>query len=225
MLRSCLYDYSDAYVVVKETITVEGDDDDKKEIKKQVISEFYIFGELHLSWSKKFITSEMSMILRIPPITDADPPAQELAVIQTTEATFQINNVKLYVLVVTFSVNDNIKFLENVLQGFKRTVSWNKYRSEITTQRKSNNLDYLIDPTFRNIDRLFVLSFKNGNDDPTRSSLDKYYIPLVEKKDFNALVENKLSFHQPVKNKQEAFEKLIETSRNNDCATGNLLDY
>ena len=79
MLRSCLYDYSDAYVVVKETITVEGDDDDKKEIKKQVISEFYIFGELHLSWSKKFITSEMSMILRIPPITDADPPAQELA--------------------------------------------------------------------------------------------------------------------------------------------------
>ena len=83
----------------------------------------------------------------------------------------------------------------------------------------------MIDPTFRNIDRLFVLSFKNGNDDPTRSSLDKYYIPLVEKKDFNALVENKLSFHQPVKNKQEAFEKLIETSKNDDCTTGNLLDY
>ena len=34
MLRSCLYDYSDAYVVVKETITVEGDDDDKKRDKK-----------------------------------------------------------------------------------------------------------------------------------------------------------------------------------------------
>ena len=81
-----------------------------------------------------------------------------------------------------------------------------------------------MDPTFRNIDRLFVLSFKNGNDDPTRNSFDKYYMPLVEKKDFNTLVENKLFFHQPVKNKQEAFEKLTETSRNDDYTTGNLLD-
>ena len=44
------------------------------------------------------------------------------------------------------------------------------------TQRKINNLDYLIDPTFRNIDKLFVLSFKNGNDDPTRNSFDEYYM-------------------------------------------------
>ena len=79
----------------------------------------------------------MSIILTIPTNTDADPPAQELAAIQTTRATFQINNAKLYVLVVTLSINDNIKFLENVLQGFKRTVSSNKYRSEITTQTKA----------------------------------------------------------------------------------------
>ena len=56
-----------------------------------------------------------------------------------------------------------------------------------------------MDSAFRNIDRLFVLSFKNGNDDPTRNSFDKYYMSLVEKKDFNALVENKLFFRQPVK--------------------------
>ena len=50
------------------------------------------------------------------------------------------------------------------------------YRSEITTQTKNNNLDYLIDPTFANINRLFVLSFKNGDNDPTRNSFDKYYM-------------------------------------------------
>ena len=44
---------------------------------------------------------------------------------------------------------DNIKFLENIKQGFKRTIYWNKYRSEITTQTKNNNLDYLTDPTFK----------------------------------------------------------------------------
>ena len=93
---------------------------------------------------------------------------------QKTGATFQINNAKLYLLVVTLSIDNNIKFLENIKQGFKRTISWNKYRSEITTQPKNNNLDYLIDPTFRNINRLFVLSFKNGNDDPKRDSFDKY---------------------------------------------------
>ena len=54
-----------------------------------------------------------------------------------------ITSTKLYAPVVTLSVNDNIKFLENIKQGFKRTISWNKYRSEITTQTKNNNLDYL----------------------------------------------------------------------------------
>ena len=61
-------------------------------------------------------------------------------------------------------------------QGFKRTISCNKHRSEIATQAKNNNLDYLIVPTFRNINRLFVLSFKNGNNDPARDSFDKYYM-------------------------------------------------
>ena len=135
---------------------------------------------------------------------------------QTTGATFQINNAKLYVPVVTLPINDNIKFLENTKQGFKVTISWNKYRSEITTQTKNNNLDYLIDPTFRNINRLFVLSFKNGNDDPSRDVFDKYYMPLVEIKDFNALIDNKPFFDQPVKNKQETYEKLIEMSKNDD---------
>ena len=83
----------------------------------------------------------------------------------------------------------------------------------------------MIDPTFRTINGLLVLSFKNGNDDPTRNSFDKYYMPLVEIKDFNALIDNKPFFDQPVKNKQEAYEKLIEMSRNDNYTAGNLLDY
>ena len=174
--------------------------------------------ELDLSWSKECIKSEISIIPRMPPV-------QDVTAIQTTSATFQISNGKLYVPVVTLSINDNIKFLENIKQEFKRTISWNKYRSEITTQTKKNNSDYLIDPTFRNINRLFVLSFKNDNDDPTRNYFDDYYMVLVEIQDFNALIDNKPFFDQPVKNKKEAYEKLIERSRNDDYTTGNLLDY
>ena len=81
---------------------------------------------------------------------------------------------------------DNIIFLENRKQGCKRTISWNKYRSQITTLAKNNNLDYLINPTFRNINRLFVLSFKNSDNGLTKNFVDEHYIQLIEIKDFNA---------------------------------------
>ena len=119
----------------------------------------------------------------------------------------------------------NITFLENIKQRFKRTIFRNKYRSEITTQPKDNNLDYLINPIFRSINTLFVLSFKNGNNDPSRNSFDNYYMRLVKIEDFNALINNKTFFDQIVKNKQENHKKFIEMSRNDDYTTGNLLDY
>ena len=72
-----------------------------------------------------------------------------------TAVNFKITSTKRYIPVFTLSIND-IKFLENIKQVFKRTISRIKYRSEITTQTKNNNLDYLIDATFRNINRLFV---------------------------------------------------------------------
>ena len=131
--------------------------------------------ELYLSWSRYCVIFEISRTFRAVP--NADPVEYEV-VTQTTKVTFQINNAKFYVPVVTFSINDNIKFLENIKQGFKRTISWNQCRSGITTQPKNNNLNYLIDPTFSNINRFFVLSFKNANDDLTRNSFDKYYMPL-----------------------------------------------
>ena len=72
----------------------------------------------------------------------------------------------------------------------------------------------MIDPTFRNLNRLFVLLFKNGNNDLTRVSFDQQYMSLIEMKDFNALIDIKSFFDQPVKNKEKAHEKLIEIIRN-----------
>ena len=71
-----------------------------------------------------------------------------------------------------------------------------------------------------------VLSFKNGNDDLLRDSFNKYYRPLAKIKDFDELIDNKQFFQQPVKNKQEGYEKLVEMLRkNNGYATRNILDY
>ena len=72
-------------------------------------------------------------------------------------ATFQITDTKLYVPVVTLSKENDTKLLEQLKTGFKRTVKWNKHRSEITVQPQNISLNYLINPTFINVNRLFVL--------------------------------------------------------------------
>ena len=73
-----------------------------------------------------------------------------------------IASTKLYVPVVVLSINDNIKFLEDIKEGFTRKNSWNEYRSEIIAQPKNNYFNYLIDPTFRNINRLLYFHLKMG---------------------------------------------------------------
>ena len=92
----------------------------------------------------------------------------------------------------------------------------------MSNQAKNNNSNYFIDPTFTKMNRLFVLSFANDDD---RTSFSKYYVPGVEIKKFNVLIDGKPFFDIPIKNKEEAYEQIIEMSKNNDYATGNLLDY
>ena len=127
----------------------------------------------------------------------------------------------MYVPVVTLSTGDDNNFLDQLKSGFKRTIKRNKYRSEMTNQTQTNNFNYLIDPTFNKINSLFVLSFENEED---RISFSKYYTPEVEIKDFNVLIHGKIFFDVSVK-KKEAYENIIEISKNNDYTTGNLLDY
>ena len=91
---------------------------------------------------KSCIISEVSRTFTVVPNTD---PVEYQVKTATTGAIFQINNAKMYVPIVMLSINDNAKFLENMKQGFKRTISRNKYRSEITTQTENNNLIDLID--------------------------------------------------------------------------------
>ena len=99
----------------------------------------------------------------------------------------------------------------------------------MTVQPQNNNLNYLIDPTFTNVNRLFVLSFQRiaGENNTTkdhRDSFSRYYVPNVKIKDFSVLTDGKSFFDLPVKD-EEAYEKIIEITKNNDYTTGNLLDF
>ena len=78
------------------------------------------------------------------------------------ESTFTLTNTKLYVLVVTLSTHGNVELLKQFESGFKRTINWNKHKSTMTQQAQKRYLDFLTDPHFQGVNRLFVLSFKGG---------------------------------------------------------------
>ena len=107
------------------------------------------------------------------------------------------------------SKENDIKLLEQIKTGFKRTIKWNKYRSQMTIQPKNSNLNYLIYPTFTNVNRLFVLSFPRNNNTGGRYSFSDYYVPKIKVNDFNVLIDGKSFFVLSVKNDEETYEKII----------------
>ena len=139
-----------------------------------------------------------------------------------TDATLTINDCKLYIPVVTLSKDDEIKLLTNLKSGFMREIEWNKYRSQMSTEAANNNLNILIDPTFTNVNRLFVLAYQTADD---RHSYFQFYLPKVMGKDFNVVIDKLAFLDLPIKTEEEAYEKIIDISRNNEYTTGNLLDY
>ena len=167
---------------------------------------------LELKWNKNCIITSQQIGVNLDGGNTTTP----------TGATFAINDCKLYVPVVTLSKDDEIKLLTNLKAGFKREIIWNKYRSQMTTEAVNNSLNILIDLTFTNVNRLFVLAYQNADD---RQSFSQFYLPRVMIKDFNVTIDKLAFFDLPIKTEEEVYEKIIDISRNNEYTTGNLLDY
>ena len=149
------------------------------------------------------------------------PPAA--AINSPTDTKFEITDCKLYVPVATLSAENDNKLLEQLKSGFRITIKWNKYMSQMSNQNKNNNFNYLIDTTFSNVNRLFVLSFENEDG---RTSYYKYYVPSVEMKDYNVLIDGNAFFELHIKNIEETYEKIIQITDHSSYYTrGNLLDY
>ena len=135
---------------------------------------------------------------------------------------FPVTETKLYVLVVTLSTQDDAKCLQQLKYGFKRTINWNKYQSSIKTYAQSRYLNHLVDPSFQGVNRLFVLSFENEND---RTSHSTYYLPKVEIKDYNVMIDGKNVLDQPINSMTKTYESIRKTvtGQGDDRTTGCLL--
>ena len=129
--------------------------------------------ELILTWSKNCVLADM---------TRRNAQGNNPAIVPPAEITFEITDTKLYVPVVTLSKENDIKLLEKLKSGFKKTIKWNKYRSQMSVQNNNNNLNYLIDPTFMNLNRLFVLSFERIEEDNIKKTTEiLFHIIMYQK--------------------------------------------
>ena len=170
---------------------------------------------LELKWNKNCVITS----LKQRAIDENDPPNRDGA---RTGASLAISDCKLYIPVVTLSKDDEIKLLTNLKSEFTREIIWHKYRSQMSTEAINNNLNILIDPTFTNVNRLFILAYQTADD---RQSFSQFYLPKVMIKDFNIIIDKLAFFDLPIKTEEETYEKIIDISRNNEYTTGNLLDY
>ena len=140
------------------------------------------------------------------------------------ETKFKITETKLYVPVVTLSTQENAKLLQQLKSGFKRTISWNKYESNIKILAQNRFLNDLINPSFQGVNRLFVLSFENENDKTSHST---YYLPKVEIKHYNVMIDGQNFLDQSINSMIKTYKNIrkIATGQGDDYTTCCLLDY
>ena len=124
----------------------------------------------------------------------------------------------------TLSTQENTKLLQKLKSCFKRVINSNKYLSKPELLRRNPNLNHLVEPSFQGINRLFVLAFDN---DTQRTSHCNYYLPNVEIKNYNIMINGEKFFDQPIKNNKVTYENIrkIDTGQGDDYTSGCLLDY
>ena len=144
--------------------------------------------------------------------------------VENPDPKFTITDIKLHVPVVTFSTQNNTKLLRLLESGFKRTINWNKYQSKVTQQTLNRNLDFLIDPSFWGVNRLFVLSLKDRR---VWQSYKQVFVSTVEIKDYNVVIDWRNFFDQPVRNDLRTYDNIrkIAIGQGDEHTTGCLIDY
>ena len=124
----------------------------------------------------------------------------------------------------TLSTQDNAKLLQQVKNGFKRIFNWNRYLSKPELLAQNPNLNHLVEPSFQVVNRLFNLAFEG---DSQRTTSKRYYLPNVEIKNYNVMIDGKNLLDQPIKDKKVTYENIrkFATRQGDDFTTGSLLDY
>ena len=147
---------------------------------------------------------------------------------QDGAAVFIINDTILYVPVVTLSKEDK-DFIEQQNKGFQRSIYWNEYKTkEINEDADANVFKYInLDPSFQGVNKFFVMAYNRANDQPTRNGKQKYYLPRIDLKKYNVIIDGRNFYDNPIENDIEKYRELkkVMIGKGEDYTTGSLLDF
>ena len=144
-------------------------------------------------------------------------------------AVFIINDTKMCVPVVTLSKEDNKGFADQQNKGFQRSIYWNEYKTkEINENADANVFKYInLDPSFQDVNRLFVLAYNRANGQPTRNGQQKYYLPRIDLEKYNVIIDGRKFYDNPIESDIEKYRELTKVmiGKGEDNTTGSLFDF
>ena len=137
-----------------------------------------------------------------------------------TTATFTINDAKLYVPIVTLSIEDNSKLTKLLSKGFKRSIYWNEYKvtpNTITEIAANNDIKYireLLDSSCQGVNGLFFLAYSNtaGNNQVSVDSYKKYFLPRVKIDNYNIEIDGRNFYDQPINDSIKQYDEVRKIS-------------
>ena len=145
-------------------------------------------------------------------------------------SSFTITDAKLYVPIVTLSIEDNEKLSKLLSEGFKRSIYWNKYRIiPNKTYNQNNYIREFLDASYQGVKRLFVLAYSDSGDDNriTADSHRRYFLPRVKIQNCNIEIDGRNFYDQPTNDIIKQYDKVrkVSTGQGDDYTTGCLLDF
>ena len=127
------------------------------------------------------------------------------------------------------SKEDNKDFIEQQNKGFQRSIYWNEYKTKEQNEDADNNVfKYInLDPSFQGVNRLFVIAYSRAANESNRNSRQKYYLPRVDLKKYNVVINGRNFYDNPIESDTEKYRELkkVMIGKGEDYTTGSLLDY
>ena len=150
-------------------------------------------------------------------------------------ATFKITDAKLYVPVVTLSVEDNVKLMKQLNEGFNGSIYWNKYKVidnkevEDAVADEAKHIREQLDSSYEGVKRLFVLAYDNavGDNQVSVDCFKKYFLPIVKIENYNIEIDGRNFCDQPINDLIKQYDEIrkISIRQRDDYMTGCLLDF
>ena len=127
------------------------------------------------------------------------------------------------------SKEDNKDFIEQQNKGFQRSIYWNEYKTKEQNEDAVNNVfKYInLDRSFPGVNRLFVMAYLRGGDNPDRNDQQKYYLPRSNLNKYNVIIDGRNFYDNPIESNIEKYRefKKVMIGKGEDYTTGSLLDY